>query len=137
MTNTKRTAQTPRLRTASAVQDDQLRNPDVRTEWDRLAPARAIALRLVAYRADHGLTQTGLGRRLGMPQPTIARLESGDHVPSLETLVRLSDALEIEFLVDITPRRTLSAWVSDDVDGAVVIEKVATGNGGELLVAAS
>lgn len=137
MTKAEHPISTSRLRTASEVQVDQLRHPDVRAAWDRLAPARAIALRLVAYRADHGLTQTSLGRKLGMPQPTVARLESGDHVPSLETLVRLSDALEIEFLVDITPRRSRSAWVTGGVDGAVVIEKVATGNGGELLVAAS
>ncbi len=137
MTATERPTSPPRLRTASDVQRDQLRHPDVRTEWDRLAPARAIALRLVAYRADYGLTQTGLGRKLGMPQPTVARLESGDHVPSLETLVRLSDALEIEFLVDITPRRSRSTWVTNGVIGATVVEKVATSNGGELLVAAS
>ena len=48
------------------VLDEELRDPEFRAEWERLAPARAVANRLIAYRADHGLTQTALGRKLGM-----------------------------------------------------------------------
>ena len=119
-----------RLRSAGEVLAEQLADPAVRAEWERLAPARVVALRLVAYRAEHGLTQTALGRRLGMPQPAVARLESGEHVPSLETLVRLAEALEIEFLVDITPRGKRSSWVSRRAEAATVVEKVTTGKGG-------
>ena len=105
-----------------------LADPEFRAEWNRLAPARAVALCLVAYRVEHHLTQTALGRVLGMPQRAVARLESGDHVPSLETLVRLSEALDIEFLVDITPPGKPSTWVSQDAETATVTEKVATAN---------
>ncbi len=113
-----------------------LADPEFRAEWNRLAPARAVALRLVAYRVEHNLTQTALGRRLGLPQPAVARLESGDHVPSLETLVRLSETLDIEFLVDITPPGKTSTWVSPDAQTATVVAKVITANGGQLFVAA-
>ncbi|MBV8162296.1 MAG: helix-turn-helix transcriptional regulator, partial [Acidimicrobiia bacterium] len=41
----------------------------------------------------------------GMRQPHIARLEAGEHEPSLTTLARLSRALGIEFHIDITPER--------------------------------
>ena len=122
---------------AEDVLAEQLEDPAFRAEWDRLAPARAVALRLVAYRAEHGLTQTALGRILGMPQPAVARLEAGEHIPSLATLIRLAEALDIEFLVDIKPRRRRSSWVSRRAEGAKVVEKVTTGNGGELLIAAS
>ncbi|MGH2560179.1 MAG: helix-turn-helix transcriptional regulator [Thermomicrobiales bacterium] len=67
-----------RLRPACEVFSRQLEDPNVRAEWDRTAPARAVALRLVSYRAEHGLTQTALGRILGMPRSAVARLESGD-----------------------------------------------------------
>ena len=116
---------------------EQLEDPEFRAEWERLAPARAVALRLVGYRVEHDLTQTALGRILRMPQSAVARLESGDHVPSLETLVRLSDALDIEFLVDIKPKGSRTSWVSRQAESAAVVEKVTTRNGGELLVAAS
>ena len=40
---------------------------------------------------------------LGMHQPAIARLEAGDHEPSLATLSRLARTLGVEFHIDITP----------------------------------
>lgn len=48
-------------------------------EWERTALARAVAARVIAYRAEHGLSQTALAGRLGMTQPALARLESGEH----------------------------------------------------------
>jgi transcriptional regulator with XRE-family HTH domain len=66
--------------------------------------ARAVALRLVEYRAVNGLSQTALARKLQMQQPAIARLEAGDHNPSVDTLVRLSQGLGIDFHIDITPK---------------------------------
>src|SRR5262245_47841164 len=92
-----------RLRRASEVLADQLQNEVVRAQWDAQAPARALALRLVQYRADHGLTQTELARRLGLKQPAVARLETGEHMPTIGTLLRIAEALEIEILVDIKP----------------------------------
>jgi transcriptional regulator with XRE-family HTH domain len=59
-------------------------------------------LRVIGYRIDTGLTQTGLARLLGMHQPAIARLEAGNHEPSLATLSKLARVLGIEFHIDIT-----------------------------------
>jgi len=42
-------------------------------------------------------------QQFGMRQPAIARLESGDVTRSVDTLLRLSHALGMEFRVDITP----------------------------------
>jgi transcriptional regulator with XRE-family HTH domain len=38
-----------------------------------------------------------------MHQPAIARLEAGDHEPSLTTLARLARGLGVEFHIDVTP----------------------------------
>jgi ribosome-binding protein aMBF1 (putative translation factor) len=92
------------LKDHSEVLREQLADPEFRDEWDRTALARAVAERLVAYRAERGLTQTGLGRLLKMQQPAIARLESGDHTPSLDTLWRLASRLGVEFHIDVTAR---------------------------------
>ncbi len=56
---------------------------------------------MIQYRADHGLSQAALARKLGMRQPNVARLESGEHEPSLSTLARLSEALGLDLSVDI------------------------------------
>ena len=64
----------------------------------------------------HQVSQTALGKQLGMNQPAIARLEAGEHNPSFETLCRLSSALGIEFLVDIAPTGQKRRWVSKDAE---------------------
>lgn len=91
------------LRTAEQIAVDELRDPEVRSEYERTAFANAVALRIVQYRAEQGLSQTALARQLGMRQPAIARLEAGEHEPSLATLARLARGLGIDFSVDITP----------------------------------
>lgn len=91
------------LKTHEQVLQESLQNPEFRQEWERTALARAVATRLVVYRAEHGLSQSGLARKLGMQQPAIARLEAGDHTPTLDTLRRLSRGLGINFHIEITP----------------------------------
>ena len=122
---------------AEQILPDHLADPLFRAEWERLALARAVALRLVVYRADHGLTQTALGRILDMPQPAIARLESAEHAPSFATLVRLSEALDIAFLVDIRPRSLPDVSATDPARIAKIVEEAHTDRGADILVVAS
>ncbi|MGH3545479.1 MAG: helix-turn-helix transcriptional regulator [Mycobacteriales bacterium] len=90
-----------RLISAESVLAAELEDPVFRAEWDRTAFARQVANRLIAYRIEHGLTQTALARKAGTVQSVIARLEDGDHPPSLATLQRLSGRLGIHLAVDI------------------------------------
>jgi len=59
---------------------------------------------VIQYRVGHGLTQADLARLLGGKQPAVARLESGDHEPTLATLTRLSRSLRISLRLDRVPR---------------------------------
>jgi DNA-binding XRE family transcriptional regulator len=81
------------LKTHLEVLAEQQSDPEFQKEWDRIALARSVAERVLAYRVEHGLTQTGLARQLGMKQPAVAWLESGSHTPSLDTLWRLASSL--------------------------------------------
>lgn len=65
-------------------------NPVSRERWERTALARAVAIAVTRYRAAHGLSQRALAKQLGMPQPHIARLELGEHNPSVDMLQRLA-----------------------------------------------
>lgn len=91
------------MKTDEEVLTEDLHDPAFRAEWKRTQLAQAVALRVIEYRVKHGITQTELARRVGLKQPAIARLEAGDHEPSLATLSRLSHALGLEFHIDITP----------------------------------
>jgi DNA-binding XRE family transcriptional regulator len=117
------------------VLEEHLRDPEFRAEWERLAPARAVAISLVAYRADHGLTQTALGRLLDISQPAIARLEAGDHLPTLPTLLRLSEMLGLEILVTMMPPGREQNGSAQEFPEARVKEHVTTPSGASLTIA--
>lgn len=110
-------------------------DPEFRAEWERLAPARAIANSLIRYRIDHDLTQTGLGRQLGMSQPAIARLESGDHLPTLQTLLKLTEALDLEIRVTISPQERTTEGPQSEGRQTIVNEKFTTPGGASMTIA--
>jgi transcriptional regulator with XRE-family HTH domain len=60
-------------------------------------------VKVIAYRAEHELSQTALAKRLKMSQPAVARLERGEHSPTFPMLLSISDALGVELAIDITP----------------------------------
>jgi transcriptional regulator with XRE-family HTH domain len=90
------------LRSAAEIHEQDMRqDPEYRAEHERTKLANDVAIRVIAYRTEHGLSQADLARKLAMQQPNIARLETGDHEPSLSTLMRLSSVLGIDFSIDI------------------------------------
>ena len=91
------------LTTNDELLAEQLADSAFRAEWERTALARAVALRLVRYRAERNLSQRDLAKLLDMKQPQVARLERGDVSPGLDTLMRLAGALDIEFTIDVRP----------------------------------
>lgn len=103
-------------RTFDEIHAEYLSDPVVRAEWERTALARAVAHRVIAFRIQHGITQTALARILGMKQPAVSRLELGETNPSWDTLVRLADVLGLEFLIDIAPEDKHTTLVGRDLD---------------------
>jgi transcriptional regulator with XRE-family HTH domain len=91
------------LKTSEQVLTDDLRDRAFRREWERTALARAVALKVLAHRTEQGLSQRALARKLGMTQPQLARIEAGEHNPTIDTLARLAQTLDIEFAIDIRP----------------------------------
>jgi ribosome-binding protein aMBF1 (putative translation factor) len=96
------TVKTSGLVPADEIHERHMReNPEYAAEYERTRFANEVAIMVLKYRAEHNLTQTALARMLGMRQPHIARLESGEHEPTVSTLARLSAALDLDFRVDV------------------------------------
>jgi ribosome-binding protein aMBF1 (putative translation factor) len=74
-----------------------LADPTVRTEYDALAPEFEISAELVRARLRAGLSQAELAARMGTSQSAIARLESGQTLPSTKTLLRFAQATGSRF----------------------------------------
>ena len=69
-----------------------LANPEVRAEYDALENEYAIAAELIQARLRAGLSQAELAARMATSQSAIARLESGQTLPSARTLLRFAEA---------------------------------------------
>jgi transcriptional regulator with XRE-family HTH domain len=63
-----------------------------------------IAEQVAAQRHAHGLSQAELAELTGTTQSAIARLESGGRPPRLDTLLRITEALDCELAVELKPR---------------------------------
>ncbi|MBV8717814.1 MAG: helix-turn-helix transcriptional regulator [Chloroflexi bacterium] len=110
------------------ILEESLQDPETRAEWDRTALARDVSTWLLRYRHDHHLTQAALAELLGWKQPVVARLESGEHEPSLSTLHHLverlgaaarvqiePDGVYVQFLKRRRARRNINAVAMSDV----------------------
>lgn len=73
--------------------NEQLKNPEVKREYDALEPEFSIVQELISARKEKGLTQKQLSELTGIPQADISRLENGDGNPSLKTLQRIAGGL--------------------------------------------
>ena len=80
---------------------DDMQDLEYRREYERTKLANDVAVRVIQYRVKHRLSQSELAPRLGMQQPNVARLESGDHEPTLGTLARLAEVLNQDFSVEV------------------------------------
>jgi transcriptional regulator with XRE-family HTH domain len=123
------------LKTNDEILQEELQDPEFRAEWERTALARAVALAVVRYRGDHRLSQRNLAERLGMKQPQVARLELGEVNPSMETLMRISAQLGIEFTIDVRPAGTTVHNVTKRAQVNNLVGSVRTSEA-EVLIAA-
>ncbi len=94
-------------RNVNQLTERHLSDPAAAEAYEALSPYEDIARQLIAFRIKNGLTQSDLARLAGMHQSAIARLESGEHEPTLRTLQRVTHALGGALLlqVDRGPRR--------------------------------
>ena len=94
------------------VAEEELADPSFRAEWQRLAPAREFAATLLRYRAEHKLSQRVLAEKLGVSQPRVVKLESGEHNPEVDTIINAARRLGIEFVLDVAPASRKPALVT-------------------------
>ena len=57
---------------------------------------KRFMIRLKALRAERGLSQEALAKKVGVSREYIARLETGKHDPPLSTLTKLAKALKVK-----------------------------------------
>lgn len=78
-----------------------LNNPDIRNSYDSLKPKYALISALIARRNELAISQRQLARKIGMKQPAICRIESGNSNVTLETLFKVAEAMDMEINIQV------------------------------------
>jgi len=78
-----------------------LKDKEVKNAYDAMGPEYEVVRAIIRHRIKRGWTQTQLAERIGSRQPVISRLEKGEGNPSLQTLQRLANALELSLHVSM------------------------------------
>lgn len=82
---------------------EQLKDPEIRTEYDALEPEFSLMQAMIDARKSSGLTQKQLSERTGIAQSDISKLESGNGNPSLRTLERLAKGMGMRVQIEFKP----------------------------------
>ena len=70
-----------------------LKNPEVKAEYEALAPEYELMRQIINARIEQNMTQKQLAEKIGTKQSSIARLESGNYNPSYQFLQKIASAL--------------------------------------------
>jgi DNA-binding XRE family transcriptional regulator len=79
---------------------EQMQTPEIKAEYDALAPEYEIKKQLIEARIAGNLTQKELAERIGVKQSNISRLESGSYNPSVEFLQKIAKGLGKELRIE-------------------------------------
>ena len=83
--------------------NEQLKDPNLKKEYDALRPEMAIIQAMIDAREKSGMTQKELSEKTGITQADISRLENGNANPSLKTLQRLAEGMGMTLRLEFVP----------------------------------
>ena len=86
--------------------EEQLRDPEVREEYEALQPEHTVIQAMINARISAGMTQKELSEKTGIAQGDISKLEHGNANPSLRTLRRLAEGMGMKLDISFTPMKT-------------------------------
>ena len=76
-------------------------DPEAKKDLEEVEELSQIVSAMVAQRHTLGLSQRDLAEICGLPQSSVARIESFKTTPNLDTLLKIMNALKLK--INITP----------------------------------
>ena len=80
-----------------------LKDPEIKRAYDDLAPEFHVAEQLIKARMKAKLTQREVAERMHTTQSVIARMESGEKLPSLFAILRYVKAVGQKIKIELDP----------------------------------
>lgn len=81
----------------------QVQDPEFRAYAEQMQPFADLANAVVGARIERNLTQQELSKLTGVAQSDISRLESCEGNPSLKTLIRIAEGMDMRLQVSFVP----------------------------------
>ena len=82
---------------------EQLKDPELRAEYEALQPEHAIIQAIIDARRSTGISQKELAEKTGIAQGDISKLENGNANPSIRTLQRLAAGRGMKLKIEFVP----------------------------------
>ena len=76
-----------------------LKKPEIRREYEALKPKYEMIKIVIERRNQLRISQTQLAKTIGTKQPAISRLERGDCNTTLDTLFKVTSALDLNIYI--------------------------------------
>lgn len=80
-----------------------MNDTEFRREYEALEIEDTITQAFIGARKSSGLTQKQLSEKTGITQPDISKLENGNANPSIRTLKRLANAMNMKLKIEFIP----------------------------------
>jgi ribosome-binding protein aMBF1 (putative translation factor) len=80
---------------------DVLKNDEIKKEYENFGPEYEVIRTIINERIKRGWSQTQLAKAVGSKQPVISKLEKGGGNPSLQTLNKIANALDLSLKVSM------------------------------------
>ncbi|WP_303815540.1 helix-turn-helix domain-containing protein [Acidaminococcus timonensis] len=74
-------------------------NEEERRNMEEIEEMTAIVSSIIKRRQELGISQRSLAERCGIPQSSVARIETLKTTPKLDTLIKLLQALDLKLQV--------------------------------------
>lgn len=87
----------------SDYRKQQMQDPKFRAYAEQMQPFADLAKAVVGARIERNLTQQELSKLTGVAQSDISRLESCEGNPSLKTLIRIAEGMDMRLQVSFVP----------------------------------
>ncbi len=81
-----------------------LTDPEVRKEYEALEPQFRLIRDILLRRSELNLSQVELAKLVGTKQSAISRLERGDGNITIDTLIRIANALNADLDISLKAR---------------------------------
>lgn len=83
--------------------EERMQDPEFRSAYDELEPEFELVRQLIDLRLKNKISQSELARRVGVKQPSIARLEGRGKTKDLVFLGRVAKALDARLEIKLVP----------------------------------